>query len=300
MGLIDNVIIDTHFVERGRFSRLMEIVSMNPNNMGIGLGEDAGIIVEDGCILRAIGSGITVILDGSHLKYTNVANIDSDDAIAIENLLIHTMVHGYGYDLSRKKYLKPEDLSKWIRTKERKIKMKINEMRALRGPNYYSRHPVIFMRLDLLELEEKPTDMVSGFKDQLSKMMPSMYEHKCSIGTIGGFFERLDRGTWAGHVTEHVALEFQCLSGYEVAFGKTYDTEEYGIYNLVFRYLEENVGLRAGEMAVKIVEDLFRGKTTDVEPLIVELKKNGERSLLGPSTQSIVDEATKRRIPISA
>ncbi len=112
MGLIDNVIIDTHFVERGRYSRLMEIVSMNPNNTGIGLGEDAGIIVEDGCILRAIGSGITVILDGTHLKYTNVANIDSDEAIAIENLVIHTMVHGYGYDLSRKKYLKPEDLSK--------------------------------------------------------------------------------------------------------------------------------------------------------------------------------------------
>ncbi len=174
--------------------------------------------------------------------------------------------------------------------------MKINEMRALRGPNYYSRHPVIFMQLDLLELEEKPTDMVSGFKDQLSKMMPSMYEHKCSIGTIGGFFQRLDRGTWAGHVTEHVALELQCLSGYEVAFGKTYDTEEHGIYNLVFRYLDENVGLRAGVMAVKIVEDLFRGKTTDVEPLIVELKKIGERSLLGPSTQSIVDEATKREI----
>lgn len=124
MGLIDNVIIDTHFVERGRFSRLMEIVSMNPNNTGIGLGEDAGIIVENGCILRAIGSGITVILDGQHLKYTNVANIDSDDAIAIENLLIHTMVHGYGYDLSEKKYLKPEDL---IKMDSKKSEEKENE-----------------------------------------------------------------------------------------------------------------------------------------------------------------------------
>lgn len=112
MGLIDDVIIDTHFVERGRYSRLMGIVSMNPINTGIGLGEDAGIVVEDGCILRAIGGGITVILDAAHLKYTNVANIASDDAIAIENLVIHTMVHGYGYDLSRKKYLKPEDLKK--------------------------------------------------------------------------------------------------------------------------------------------------------------------------------------------
>ncbi len=112
MGLIDHVVIDTHFVERGRFSRLMEIVSMNPNNTGIGLGEDAGIIVEDGCILRAIGSGITVIIDGEDQKYTNVAHIASEEAIAIENLKIHTIVHGYGYNLSNKKYLKPEDLMK--------------------------------------------------------------------------------------------------------------------------------------------------------------------------------------------
>ena len=174
--------------------------------------------------------------------------------------------------------------------------MKINEMRVLRGPNYYSRHPVIFMQLDLLELEEKPTDLAPNFKDNLSKMMPSMYQHKCSIGTIGGFYERLERGTWAGHVVEHVALELQCLSGYEVAFGKTFGTEETGVYNLVFRYLDENVGLRAGELAVSIVEDLFEGKTTDVDPFLLELKRIGENSLLGPSTQSIVNESTERGI----
>lgn len=116
IGLIDHVIIDTHFVERGRFSRLMEIVSMNPRNVGIGLGEDAAIIIENGRILRAIGSGITVILDGQHFYYTNVANIRSDEAIAIENLVIHTIVNGYGYDLYEKKYLKPEDLKKMKQT----------------------------------------------------------------------------------------------------------------------------------------------------------------------------------------
>ncbi|SMP72145.1 cyanophycinase [Anoxynatronum buryatiense] len=110
IGLIDNAIIDTHFVERGRFSRLMQIVSMNPGNTGIGLGEDAGIIIEGGCVLRAIGSGITVILDGQYQKYTNVADIGSSEAIAIENLVIHTIVSGYGYDLCQKKYLKAEDL----------------------------------------------------------------------------------------------------------------------------------------------------------------------------------------------
>lgn len=174
--------------------------------------------------------------------------------------------------------------------------MNIIEMRAIRGPNYYSRHPVIFMRLDLLELENKPTDLVPDFKENISEMMPSLYAHKCSPGKAGGFFERLISGTWAGHVVEHVAIELQCLAGHEVAFGKTFTMDEAGIYNLVYRYQDEKTGLRAGEMAVDIVEKLFAGIITDVNPLIIELKKIAESSLLGPSTQSIVDEATRRGI----
>ena len=174
--------------------------------------------------------------------------------------------------------------------------MKIKEIRAIRGPNYYSRHPVIFMQLDLGELEEKPTDRVPGFRDNLASMMPSLQGHKCSPGHVGGFYERLVTGTWAGHVVEHVALELQCLAGHEVAFGKTFGTEEPGIYNLVYRYVDENTGLRAGEMSVALVEKLFEDVTTEVEPLIVELKKIAATSLLGPSTQSIVNEATHRGI----
>ena len=175
--------------------------------------------------------------------------------------------------------------------------MNIIEMRAIRGQNYYSRHPVIFMQLDLEELEMKPTDMIPGFKENIESMMPSLYEHKCSPGRIGGFFERLDRGTWAGHVVEHVAIELQCLAGQEVAFGKTFTTDKVGIYNLVYRYVHEDVGLRAGEMAVDIVKKIFHGVRTDVKPLISELKEIGESSLFGPSTQSIVNEASKRGIP---
>lgn len=112
MGLIENVIIDTHFVERGRFTRFMQIVSMNRKNIGIGLSEDVAVIIEGGRILHTTGSGTTVILDGQHLKYTNVAEIQSDEAIAIENLVIHTIVKNHGYDLCEKKYLKPDDLKK--------------------------------------------------------------------------------------------------------------------------------------------------------------------------------------------
>ena len=128
--------------------------------------------------------------------------------------------------------------------------MKIIEKRALRGPNYYSKHPVIFIKIDLEELEMKPTDMVLGFKENLEEMIPSLYEHKCSPGRKGGFFERLTRGTWAGHVVEHVALELQSLAGQDVVFGKTFTMDETGIYNIVYDYLDEKTGLRAGEIAV--------------------------------------------------
>lgn len=109
IGLIDSVFIDTHFVERGRFTRLMQMVSMNPDYTGIGLGEDSGVVIEDGHILKAIGNGLIVIMDGQHLKYTNVTDIENDEMIAIENLIIHTIVSGHGYDLREKIYLKPGD-----------------------------------------------------------------------------------------------------------------------------------------------------------------------------------------------
>lgn len=174
--------------------------------------------------------------------------------------------------------------------------MKIIEIRALRGPNYYSSRPVVFMKLDIGELEMKPTDLIPNFKENIELMMPTLYEHYCSPGRIGGFFERLTRGTWAGHVVEHVALELQGIAGHEVTFGKTFTTEDTGVYNVVYSYIDENTGLRAGEMAVEIVEKLFKGKISDVKPLILELKKNYESSRLGPSTQSIVNEAARRGI----
>ncbi|MFZ2257161.1 MAG: cyanophycin synthetase [Clostridiaceae bacterium] len=111
------------------------------------------------------------------------------------------------------------------------------------------------------------------------------------------FFERLVRGTWAGHVVEHVAIELQCLSGHEVAFGKTFSTEEIGIYNIVYRYVDEATGLKAGEMAVELVEKIFEGQVSTVDPLLKELKTIAESGLLGPSTQSIVNEAISRGIP---
>ncbi|MCJ2539963.1 MAG: cyanophycin synthetase, partial [Candidatus Thermoplasmatota archaeon] len=129
------------------------------------------------------------------------------------------------------------------------------------------------------------------------ELIPSLYGHRCSPGYPGGFIERMERGTWLGHVTEHVAVELQCLAATDVGFGKTLDTKKEGIYHVVFRYRDEEVGLAAGRAAVDIVKAIAEGKDVDLPPIIDRLKEIREDNLLGPSTRSIVDEASSRDIP---
>ena len=175
--------------------------------------------------------------------------------------------------------------------------MKILEHRALRGPNRYSRYPTIFMLLDIGEFEEQPSDTLAGFPDRLVKLVPSLHSHGCSIGEPGGFIQRMQRGTWAGHIVEHIALELQCLAGMEVGFGKTYGTPEHGIYKVVYRYLVESVGLFSGREAVALVEATAKERSYDIDTTITRLKELRETDLLGPSTRSIVEEAKQRGIP---
>ena len=176
--------------------------------------------------------------------------------------------------------------------------MKILEHRALRGPNRYSRYPAIFMLLDIGEFEELPSDSLPGFPERLVKLMPSLHRHQCSVGEPGGFLQRLQRGTWAGHIVEHVALESQCLAGMEVGFGKTFDTSATGVYRVVYRYRVESVGLHAGQEAVALVEAVAQDRFFDIDALVVELKELREKDMLGPSTHSIVEEARRRGIPV--
>src|SRR5579863_5040986 len=91
--------------------------------------------------------------------------------------------------------------------------MKIIEIKVLKGPNYWSirRPKLIQMKLDLEEMELRPTNSIGGFRERLEKLFPSMYEHRCSVGEAGGFFQRVEEGTWMGHVIEHIALEFKHL-----------------------------------------------------------------------------------------
>lgn len=177
--------------------------------------------------------------------------------------------------------------------------MRILDLKAMRGPNHWSvkRHKLVVMRLDIQELEERPTDKIPGFQDRLKAMMPSLYSHRCSEEHEGGFFERVQRGTWMGHVIEHIALEIQTLAGMDTGFGRTRSTGEYGVYNVVFSYLEEAVGLYAAKASVRIAEALVTGAPYALDEDIQSMRELREETRLGPSTGSIVEEAVKRGIP---
>jgi cyanophycin synthetase len=179
--------------------------------------------------------------------------------------------------------------------------MQILSTKVMRGPNYWSnyRKKLIVMKLDLGEYEELPTNYLDGFTDRLVALMPTLKSHRCSVGVEGGFIERMRKGTWLGHVIEHVALELQSLAGMETGFGRTRNANKKGIYNVVFSYEIENAGVYAAKAAVKLVQTLVNDEDYVLTGDIAELTAIYNKERLGPSTQSIVDEAVKRDIPFT-
>jgi len=177
--------------------------------------------------------------------------------------------------------------------------MRIEEIKILRGPNYWSvrRSKLIQMKLDLEELEQQPTNTIDGFLERLEAMFPTMIEHRCSEAVRGGFFLRVKEGTWMGHVIEHIALELQTLAGMDTGFGRTRGTGEEGKYFVVLSYIEEDAGVYAAKAAVRIAQSLVDNTTYDLAEDIQQLREIREDTRLGPSTGCIVDEAAKRGIP---
>ena len=178
--------------------------------------------------------------------------------------------------------------------------LRILETRILRGPNYWSRSPVVRMLVDLGSLEQFPSNTIAGFVDGLIAWMPSLEDHACSLNRRGGFLTRLRDGTWAGHVAEHVALELQNLAGTEVRHGKTRGAGSTGRYNVIYEFREESVGTEAGALAVRIVNHLVDPASDPDLDYIAELEgliRLAERQAFGPSTQAIIDEAASRDIP---
>lgn len=179
--------------------------------------------------------------------------------------------------------------------------MRIRQINAMRGPNYWSvrRHKLIVMVLDIEKYEDYPSNKIEGFPERLKAMFPTMYSHRCSVGEPGGFFQRVDEGTWMGHIIEHIALEIQTLAGMDTGFGRTRDYGERGVYNVVFDYHVESVGRYAAKASVDICKALIGGteKDYDLEADIQRMRELRERDRLGPSTGSIIEEAESRGIP---
>jgi cyanophycinase len=105
LGFIDDVIVDSHFEKRGRFGRLAQAVATNPSCIGIGLGEDTGMLITGGKNMEAIGSGLVIIIDGHEIRHCNIADIPYGNPVSIENLKVHFCELGNGYILGERKFL---------------------------------------------------------------------------------------------------------------------------------------------------------------------------------------------------
>jgi cyanophycin synthetase len=175
----------------------------------------------------------------------------------------------------------------------------IIETRVYRGATIWSYDRAIHLVVDLGVLEDWPTDRIPGFTEALLKDLPGLHNHTCSRGHKGGFIERLEEGTWLGHVTEHVALQLQQEVGHDLRRGKTRQVPgEPGRYNIIYGYVDENVGIAASRLAVRLVNHLVRPEPDfDFEAELEKFIVRAERTAFGPSTQAIIDEAVSRDIP---
>ena len=110
LGFVDGLIIDTHFLERGRFTRLMEVGATNPEILGVGVGEDAAVIIHPDRVLEAIGPGHVILVDSRDLARSNVAALAMGGAVAIEHVIMHALISGHGFDIDARSYLDPDEL----------------------------------------------------------------------------------------------------------------------------------------------------------------------------------------------
>jgi cyanophycin synthetase len=177
------------------------------------------------------------------------------------------------------------------------------------GPSLYAHFRVIRLVLDLEELEEWPSKRLGeDFINGLLEALPGLRQHGCSYGEPGGFVRRLEEGegTWLGHILEHVAIELQNVAGAHVTFGKTRGTDKPGEYDVVYEYEHDEVGLEAGRLALRLLNDLLpeelkpekaKRNKLDFDRARDSFIRFAQRRTLGPSTDALVRAAEERDIP---
>jgi cyanophycin synthetase len=176
--------------------------------------------------------------------------------------------------------------------------MKFQKILALRGPNIWAHFPVLEAWVDLGELKDSPSDELPGFNSRLMAWLPSLIEHRCSVGTRGGFFDRLHRGTWLAHILEHVALELQSLAGTEVGFGRTRETSKEGVYKVALEYEVEDLGRATFEVGRELCLAAVHDRPFDVEAELHKLRELCQRVRPTPDAAAMRKAARERGIPV--
>lgn len=151
------------------------------------------------------------------------------------------------------------------------VEIRMTTLHATRGANFWSTRPVMRMDLAVGAYEDISSADVPGFTEALVAAMPGLEEHRCSIGERGGFITRLRNGTYAPHIVEHIALEFQTMIGHDVGYGRTRGGDNDGEYTLVFEHFHEGVGLRSAALALETVQQAFAGTLHGVDHAVAEL-----------------------------
>ncbi|MGI9952560.1 cyanophycin synthetase [Moorellaceae bacterium AZ2] len=176
--------------------------------------------------------------------------------------------------------------------------MEIKGLRALEGPNIFCLRPVLVARLDLKDLAGVKTSSLPGFVERLLTVLPGLGEHYCSRGYPGGFRERLQQGTYLGHVVEHVALELLWVAGEDVSYGKTRTTSHPREVEIVIEYNCRQVAEEALHLAVDLVSAVLEGRDYDRGRAQEKLAGLLDKYRLGPSTAAIVAACQRRGIPV--
>ncbi len=178
--------------------------------------------------------------------------------------------------------------------------IKLLRINYLRGPNIWTYRSVLEVWLDLGSLEDFPSNLLPGFNDRLLKLLPALLEHHCGVGERGGFLQRLNEGTWTGHVLEHVVIELLNLSDMPTGFGQTRSTSRHGVYRMVFRARDEQVArtaLAEGHRLLMATINNMPYDAADVATAVQAIRAQIDHCYLGPSTAAIVAAATERGIP---
>jgi cyanophycin synthetase len=179
--------------------------------------------------------------------------------------------------------------------------MIILKQHVLRGPNLYSSQPCLLSLIDLQDLRDHTSMNIEGFTVQLLELLPSLYDHRCSVGQYGGFVQALNNGANLAHVVEHVTIALQCLAGTPTYLGRTHEVSGApGQYRVVCSYESEPVAIDACDLAMSLVRGLATGASglaQQLEDGVTALRDTTERHVIGTSTGAIVRAALRQGIP---